>query len=145
MDVRTITPGSPEHEAALELRNRILRVPLGLSGMSEAERAAEPSMIHLGAFDGARLVGTLMLLPVGDGSVRMRQVAVEPDRQRVGVGTALVSEAERVCRERGFTLLFAHARDVALTFYSRLGYARVGQPFEEVTIVHHRVEKPLTG
>lgn len=34
-----------------------------------------------------------------------------------------------------------HARDSALDFYLSLGYSIVGDPFEEVGIPHHRMEK----
>ena len=36
-----------------------------------------------------------------------------------------------------------HARQVAVPFYERLGYSIVGEPFEEVSIPHFKMEKGL--
>ena len=38
-----------------------------------------------------------------------------------------------------------HARETAVPFYERLGYATVGARFEEVTIPHFKMEKRLRG
>jgi predicted GNAT family N-acyltransferase len=142
--LRDIAYGSAEYEASFTLRRRVLREPLGLVPTSE-ERAEEAQLIHLGAFDGANLVGCLMLHDVGNGDVRMRQVAIDFDRQRGGVGTQLVRFSEDVARRRGFRNMVLHARDTAVPFYERLGYTGKGEPFLEVTIPHLAMEKALHG
>ncbi len=139
----TLTVGSEEHAAAVRLREAVLRVPLGLGGLSAAEREQEPNAIHLACLQGQRVVGTLLLSDTDAFVMRMRQVAVEPSLQGSGIGTRLVEAAEAVCRERGTRLVFAHARAVVVPFYERLGYLVVGEPFVEVTIEHRRVEKQL--
>ena len=135
MILREITFASPEYEESFRLRLRVLREPLGLRPGPE-ERAEEAKLVHLGAFEGERLVATLMLHDVGEGRVRMRQVAVDFDRQRSGVGTKLVHFSEDVARRRGFRELVLHARATAVPFYERLGYETYGEPFVEVTLPH---------
>jgi len=142
--LRDIAYGSAEYEASFALRRRVLREPLGLVPTSE-ERAEEAQLIHLGAFDGAKLLGCLMLHDVGNGEVRMRQVAIDFERQRAGVGTQLVRFSEDVARRRGFRKMVLHARDTAVPFYERLGYTGKGEPFLEVTIPHLAMEKALHG
>nr|MBP8249907.1 GNAT family N-acetyltransferase [Chitinophagales bacterium] len=44
---------------------------------------------------------------------------------------------------KGFTLMYCHARDTAIPFYEKLGYSRVGEEFEEVTIPHWEMGKSL--
>jgi len=73
----------------------------------------------------------------------MRQVAVAAEWQRQGIGTALVEYAEAVARKVGYRRMILHARQEAVPFYERLGYARIGGRFEEVTILHWAMEKCL--
>jgi predicted GNAT family N-acyltransferase len=142
--LREIAYGSTEYEASFALRRRVLREPLGLIPTLE-ERAEEAHLMHLGALDGEDLVGCLMLHDLGAGEVRMRQVAIDFDRQRAGVGTQLVRFSEEFARRRGFRKMVLHARDTAVPFYDRLGYTRRGEPFLEVTIPHLLMEKALHG
>jgi predicted GNAT family N-acyltransferase len=51
----------------------------------------------------------------------------------------LLSEAKAI--EMGKQKMVLHARDSAIDFYLLLGYKIVGDPFEEVGIPHHRMEK----
>jgi predicted GNAT family N-acyltransferase len=139
---REIALDSDEHRAALRLRAAVLRAPLGLD-WTEADQADEPVCIHLAGFIGDRLVATLLLKPLDAAMVKMRQVAVEPERQGTGLGAVLVGFAEAQARERGFSRMMAHARGTALPFYERLGYTTEGDDFLENTIPHRRVTKTL--
>jgi GNAT superfamily N-acetyltransferase len=73
----------------------------------------------------------------------MRQVAVLPQLQGQGIGTMLVQYSENLARQAGFQRMILHARETAVPFYEKLGYARVGNLFEEVTIRHWKMEKHL--
>lgn len=165
-----IEQGSPEHEAALELRRRVLREPLGLSDFAPNEWELEARAIALGCFligrepERAVLVGTLLLQPGATASpapadpargnptqsnpvlgnaVRMRQVAVEPAWQGRGVGRLLVEAAEEWCHANGAQDVFAHARASAVPFYEHLGYVTFGETFVEVGLPHRLVTKRL--
>ncbi|HJV48442.1 MAG TPA: GNAT family N-acetyltransferase [Holophagaceae bacterium] len=142
MDLRWIAFGSPEYQEVVALRRRVLRIPLGLDFTPE-QLAGEGKDLHLAAFEGGALVGCLMLSDHGEGVVQMRQVCVEPDRQGTGLGAALVRESEAEARRRGYRSMMLHARDIAVGFYERLGYARVGGPFVEVSIPHQEMAKAL--
>jgi GNAT superfamily N-acetyltransferase len=142
VELREIRFGTSEYDACVALRARVLRTPLGLHPAPE-ERAEEANLRHLGAFDGTRLVGCLMLHDLGEGKVRMRQVAVDFDRQKSGLGTRLVHYSEAVAREAGFSEMVLHARKTALPFYERLGYQTYGEPFVEVTLPHFAMRRRL--
>ena len=73
----------------------------------------------------------------------MRQVAIKTSHQGQGFGTRLVTFAEDVARSAGFREIFAHAREGAVPFYRRLGYAVEGEPFVEVSIRHFTIRKRL--
>jgi predicted GNAT family N-acyltransferase len=135
--------GSPAYALAVALRHEVLRIPLGLA-FTVDQLVSESDSHHLVALDDqGRIVGCLMLTPRAGGEVQMRQVAVKPDRQGTGLGRALALEAEAKARTLGFTRMMLHARDTAIGFYERLGYAREGDPFLEVGILHQQMAKRL--
>ena len=142
MTFREFHLGTKEYEHAIQLREAVLRIPLGLA-LTEGELADEPNCCHLGGFEGERLVAVLLLRPLDGETVRMRQVAVHPDFQNLGIGSQLVAFAERSAKERGFTKMVAHARGTALDFYRKAGYATCGVEFIEQTIPHRLVTKEL--
>jgi ribosomal protein S18 acetylase RimI-like enzyme len=139
--LRWIAHASPEYAALVELRRAVLRRPLGLDFTAE-QLDAEAPQFHLGAWAGARAVGCLALL-VGAGEARMRQVAVAPDAQGLGIGRRLVVESEAEARRRGAARMTLHARQTAVAFYERLGYAVDGEPFTEVGLPHRNMRKAL--
>jgi N-acetylglutamate synthase-like GNAT family acetyltransferase len=142
MEYKVADFASPEQLASIELRLRVLRWPLGLDFTPE-QLAAEVHDLHLIALDNENLVACLVLTPQSSSVIKMRQVAVEPELQGKGVGTALVAFSERVAREKGYSRMVLHARDTAVPFYLRLDYEIEGEPFEEVTIPHRKMAKDL--
>jgi predicted GNAT family N-acyltransferase len=139
---RVIQHGSPEYQACVALRNAVLRKPIGLL-LTEEQIRSEHSDHHLACFRDGRLLACLILTPEADSKVRMRQVAVALDCQRQGVGTTLVRYSERYAAEYGYRELYAHAREAAVPFYTRLGYEVAGDAFVEVGIPHFEVRKAL--
>jgi len=142
VEFREIVHDSTDYDASFVLRARVLREPLGLHPGPE-ERPAEAALVHLGAFEGNVLVGCLMLQDLGEGRVKMRQVAIDFHRQRDGLGTRLVRYSEEVARRAGHREMALHARLKAVPFYERLGYATRGEPFVEVTLPHIAMGRSL--
>ncbi len=80
-----------------------------------------PAAVFLVAEDGGAPVG--MLRGVYDGSKALIHiVSVRPDRQRQGIGSALVREAARRFRERGATSLAVTVPGDNLAFWKRLSF-----------------------
>ena len=144
MKIRLITHGSEEYLAELELRNKVLRIPLGLD-VQQDDLSNEHLHYHIGAFDDDKLVGVLVLTPLNTSEVKMRQVAVEEYLQGKGVGKKLVEYSEQFAKEKGFRTIVMNARDVAVPFYEKLGYEKDGDMFVEVTIPHFKLFKNLYG
>lgn len=140
--LRWIDHLSPAYALAVALRRDILRKPLGLE-FTEAQLASESSSLHLACWDEDVLSGTLLLTPLEDGSIQMRQVAVDDRKQGLGVGRLMVVESESEAARRGFTRMMLHARDSAVGFYTKLGYERVGDEFIEVGVRHQEMAKNL--
>ena len=134
---------TPAYEDVRQLRESVLRTPLGLS-FSLDDLTDEGRCAHLGGYDEeGRLVAILLLKPLNEHTMKMRQVAVRPGLQGRGIGAQLVAFAEAFARARGCKTMIAHARATAVDFYRRLGYATSGEPFIETTIPHIFVTKDL--
>lgn len=131
--------GSVKYIQSLALRYEVLRKPLGMI-YDPAIFPEEKGDIHLVANHGDWLVGCMILSTVGN-DMKMRQVAVANKYRRNRVGARMVASAEAKAIELGKQKMVLHARDSAIDFYLSLGYKIVGDPFEEVGIPHHRMEK----
>jgi predicted N-acetyltransferase YhbS len=143
LTLKTVPHGSPEYAEMVGLRYRILRQPLGLT-FSEEQLSAEASDIHIAALAVGEVIGCLVLTPITEDVVQMRQVAVEERYQGQGIGTRLVAYAEQVAQHAGYRKMLLHARETVVPFYLRLEYAVEGETFLEVTLPHRQMAKELT-
>ncbi|HLK30397.1 MAG TPA: GNAT family N-acetyltransferase [Puia sp.] len=142
MALKMIDHGSKEYKQMVDLRNEILRKPLGLT-FSADDLEKEKEDVLMGAFEDDRILGCCLLTKVDDKSVRLRQMAVPNSMQGKGIGRALMIFAENIARDLGYRVLLMHARKTAAGFYQKLGYNISGNEFEEVTIPHYVMEKSL--
>lgn len=134
--------GSKEYREELELRNKLLRVPLGMSLFTE-DLSGEEKDIHIGAFIQHQLVGVMVLTRLDGACVKMRQVAVREKYQGQGIGGRLVAYAEELAKSKGYREIQLHARKTAAGFYTRWGYTITGEEFTEVGIPHLAMKKDL--
>jgi predicted N-acetyltransferase YhbS len=141
MELRFILPSGAEYEAELDIRWRVLRKPLGM-GRDQVGLGREAESLHLVAVDGGRVVGCVLHCVDEEGD-RIRGMAVDPDRQGEGIGAKLVARMEEELRGRGVKSVVLHARDAAVGFYARCGYAPYGETFVEVGIPHVRMRKAI--
>jgi len=131
----------------VELRRRVLRIPLGLD-FTARQLAEEKEDIHIAAYLDGELVGCVLLRAV-DGPhgavVQLRQMTVDPDYQGRGVGAKILAVAEELAVERGFRRIILHARETATRFYEKAGYVATGETFIEMTIPHRIMVKQLAA
>jgi predicted GNAT family N-acyltransferase len=97
----------------------------------------------IGAFEDDKMLACCMLVEENSKTVRLRQMAVLNDLQGKGIGKALMLFAENLARDRGYKKITMHARKNAIGFYEKMGYVRIGNEFEEITIPHYLMEKKL--
>lgn len=142
MALKIIDHGTKEYQQMVQLRNDILRKPLGLTFTPE-ELEKEKDEILIAAFEEDKMLGCCMLITLDPATVRLRQMAVLNTVQGKGIGRALMIFAENIARDRGFRKMTMHARQSALGFYEKLGYQVSGDQFEEVSIPHYIMEKAL--
>jgi ribosomal protein S18 acetylase RimI-like enzyme len=142
MALKIIDHGTKEYNQMVQLRNDILRKPLGLNFTPE-ELEKEKEEILIGAFEEEKMLGCCMLITMDPATVRLRQMAVLNNLQGKGIGRALMQFAENIARDRGFRKITMHARKTAIGFYEKLGYEVNGEQFEEVSLPHFNMEKAL--
>ena len=132
--------GSAGYEMALGLRQRVLRDPLGVQ-WTEEERRAELLDRHFVRWDAGRVVACVVVRGLGNGGGKIRQMAVEPERQEEGLGRELLEYVEAQLRDEGVGRFELNAREHARGFYEKLGYTVVGELFLEVGIPHWKMNK----
>lgn len=142
MAFKMIDYGSREYQQMVQLRNDVLRKPLGLAFLAD-ELESEKEEILIGAFEEEKMLGCCMLIKVDPTTVRLRQMAVLNNLQGKGIGKALMQFAENIARDRRFSKIMMHARKTATGFYEKLGYEVCGNEFQEVTLPHVVMEKRL--
>jgi GNAT superfamily N-acetyltransferase len=128
---RELRPGFPESEAHFD-------------------HEEEPTTRHLGAFrqDSGEIVGcaSFVASPLdGRAAFRLRGMATRADWLRRGIGTRVLRFGESILStETDATLLWCHARLVAVPFYVRLGWRIVSDVFDIPTVgPHHRMVRTL--
>lgn len=134
--------GSKRYKEELDLRNRVLRVPLGLDIYDE-DLKGEQDDLHIGAFHKEKLAAVLVLTDMGDGRSRMRQVAVDDGLRSRGIGRKLVEHAENLLKGQGYKEIMLHSRMTSKDFYLKLGYDVTSDVFTEVMIPHVEMKKYL--
>jgi GNAT superfamily N-acetyltransferase len=107
-----------------------------------------PGSWHLGARRDGALVATSSWVPRdhdGRPGVQLRGMATARDLQGFGVGGRLLEAGCDLARSKGHTLVWARARDAALTFYERHGFEVEGIGFidQSTQLPHHLVLRSL--
>jgi predicted N-acetyltransferase YhbS len=138
---RTITTQDPEYAKEKELRDRVLRRPLGLT-LSAKDLQGEDGQVHIIAEVRGKVVGCVLISFAG-GEAKARQLAVDESWRKQGLGRELMRRAEEAARERKCDRLMLHGRVVNGLFFEKLGYAVVSEVFTEVTIPHVKLERRL--
>lgn len=140
LNFKCINPTDKEYAAVFELREELLRKPIGLSLHNE-DLSDEVNDHILIATQDEELVACLILTPKPDKTVQLRQMAVSKDLHGKNIGRQLVAYAEQFAREHGYERVVLHARVVAQGFYAKLGYTQTSDIFTEVGIPHVVMEK----
>ena len=139
--IKEITINSPEYQQVWQLREDVLRKPIGLSLKDEDLSSDAEDRILIAMYDD-HAIGCVMLKDAGS-NLKLRQMAVANAWQGKSTGRQLVQAAEKVAKENGYKKIVLHARQVAVGFYQKLGYEITSDLFTEVGIPHYVMEKAM--
>ena len=130
----SIRPGRPEDQPQLL---EIVWATVMDSDSDREQLLAQPELVevpveHLSdetsvvaVIDGAP-VGFATVLPRPDGDAELDGLFVLPERQRLGIGRALVAETMRLARAMGAGMLHVTANEDAREFYHAVGFVQTG-------------------
>jgi len=107
-----------------------------------------PGCWHLGLRRDDTLVAVCSWVPRPhheQPAVQLRGMATDRSLQGTGLGGVLLERGCRIAHERGFTLVWARARDAALAFYERHGFTVEGDGFidQATQMPHHVITRAL--
>jgi GNAT superfamily N-acetyltransferase len=116
-----------------EVRFKVLWPHLGSIEEAVIDIDGSDGAIHLAAFDAeANVVGVASLFLqdcerfpsefIGLNVYRLRAMGVVVEGQGMGVGAAIISKAEEICRADDTDLIWCDAREVSWGFYSKIGF-----------------------
>lgn len=142
ISTQKINTEHPYFPQVFALREKVLRIPLGLSLYNEDTSGDAEDDVFI-AIESEKVIGCLMSKNKGNNLIKLRQMAVDENWQGKGIGKLLMQTAEAFAIEIGIQKIELHARKNAIGFYERLGYRGFGEHFTEVSIPHLAMEKLL--
>ena len=136
ISIKPIHYGSPAYLETLELRNRVMRLPLGLN-IHDEDFSFEQNCVLYAAFDGEQVIGMGSMSREGD-TCKVEYLCVDTAIQSRGLCRQLLEALEGAAREQD-------ARVTAQHFYERAGYHTVGEIFllSYAPVEHILMEKDL--
>jgi len=119
----TVRPETPTDHAAVE---RVHELAFGADGEARLVRAMRsPRCLSLVAEEGGEIVGHVFFTPVAvdaglEGAMALGPLAVTPERQRRGIGSALARAGLAACRRERVPAVFVLGHP---DYYPRFGFA----------------------
>jgi len=142
MQIEQFTTDDAAYKDSLELRERCLRAPLGIS-LNEEDLEEEREQLHFAIFNGHKLFGTVTFKVLNESLLKLRQMVIDQSVQGRGYGSMLIISAEKRVKEMGYEEIEMAARLAVKGFYEKLSYVAVGDVFIEVKIEHIKMVKHI--
>jgi GNAT superfamily N-acetyltransferase len=133
----------------LPLRQVLLRPHQTIEELAAEQKSYPDSRTFAALDDTGRVVGTGVVTPRSPSWApdqpgwQVRAMAVVPDHQGQGIGTAILQALLAHVVDHGGGLIWCHARVPARNLYERAGFQPVGDPFDvpsigpHITMAHH--------
>ncbi len=143
MEIKFIDYGTKEYNDTLELRNKVMRIPLGLN-IHDEDFSCEKESVIVGAFEDESMLG-VGVMSNKDDVYKVEYVCVDSDIQSRGVGSKMLDFLEKTAVKKGGKKISLDARVSAKEFYLRHGYKTVGEIFllDYAPVEHIVMEKDI--
>lgn len=126
MNVCKAPETTEEFEQYYQLRWQVLRQPWGKTLGSEQDELEQQSVHRMIIDENKQTLAVGRLHKTDQHHAQIRYMAVSPDAQGQGLGKKMIIELELAAEKIGVTKISLNAREVALSFYLRLGYIEHG-------------------
>jgi len=135
-----------EWQAYYHFRWQQLRAPWSQPEGSEKDES-EASGWHIFILDESGNVSACgRLHQVEPGTGQIRYMAVASEKRQRGLGKAILQKLESVARQQGMSCIILHARELAVGFYTQLGYQTIAPSHTLYGRIRHlKMEKKLVG
>ena len=142
--IKAIHFGSKEYLEMVDLRRKILRIPLGLD-FSEEDLNKDINSGLLASYNSKNEILGCCVIDFNplESTIKVRQMAVDTHFQNTGIGKQLMLEVEEWAKREKINRIHLHARKIAVTFYQKQGYKVCSNEFTEVSIPHFEMEKRI--
>jgi predicted GNAT family N-acyltransferase len=100
---------------------------------------------HFGLYLSQELVGIISLFKKNNSTFseknqcQIRGMAILENQRKKDFGKALIIQSEKECENQGIDLIWFNARMEASGFYEKMGYQKIGTPFEIPDVGEHVV------
>jgi len=143
LKIKIVDYRSDLYQNSLDLRDRVLRKPLGMN-IRDEDLSDEQNQIHFLAIENKVVLGVVILMPnYGKKIGKLRQMATAKTIRGMGYGKALVLNLESYALQNDLNTIVLNARKEALGFYKNLGYVISSEAFLELGITHYQMRKSL--
>ena len=129
-----------DRETIRPLRRAVFVEEFGLPATCEADELDSGALQLIARDDAGRAIGVARLTA----DHRISRVAVLPAARCQGVGTALLRQLVDRARSFGWPHVQLDAQVDAVDFYTREGFAAVGELFEHAGLLHQAMRKALS-
>jgi len=138
--ISIINSSSSKYQPVFELRDEVLRKPLGRSLKDEDMSRDHKNIIFIAEHEG-KIIGCVLLEPIDHTTAQLRAMAVYNEWQGKGIVRMLVQALEKYAWQNKYKKIILHARKVIHPFYLSMNYKITGEEFLEVGIPHFHMEK----
>jgi predicted GNAT family N-acyltransferase len=101
--------------------------------------------IHFGLYKNNEIIGVVSVFEVQNENFgnkkqyQVRGMAILESEQQNGYGNLLMTEVENLAQHNNVDIIWFNAREKAVNFYKKLGYATFGTEFDIVGIGTHYI------
>ena len=141
IDFKIVSYASEAWEKAVTLREEILRKPLG-ERFTVEELEEEKNHYQIIGLVKKELIATAVLVPE-ELSIKMQRVVVSDKLRNLNIGSKMMTYCETYAKNKGYQIIYCHARDTAVNFYLKNKYVSEGDYFNEDGIPHLKMKKIL--
>lgn len=133
--IKPIIYGTEEYEKSVDLRNEAFRKPWGLDIRNE-DLSSDATYEMFGGYKDEKLIATIFLTEDDKETARIKSVAIYDEYRGQGLGRYLMDYIEDIARKRGYKKAALMGRVSVETFYHKLGYKTISEPYDYNTIPH---------